>query len=565
MNVHAALGVVAFSVFVLGLRHGADPDHLAAIDNLTRNSLKGRARLARFVGTLFAGGHSVMVLAIAGLAGLLGSRIAVHRDIIENAGTWVSILTLFAIGGINLRQLDRGAGRLVGVKFGALPKGLRAATSPLAAIPIGLLFGLGFDTSSQIAAYSLALSHGTGLIAGLGIGLAFSLGMAVTDTLDSLLVHRLCTRQPLERAQATRIWIIAVTVMAFVVGGYELAQILGWHSPVSDLAVSGLLVAALIGVFVWTYLSASRARKNSPDASSELDFVPLHAQSPPFALATSGEQQTLGGHSMKRKAIGIAGILAIVAMAGSILVYSAHPVRGSDHQDSPTTVNRPPADITDVFVYQAPDNANNVVLQMDVWPLITHSEVPTSALDPAVMYQFKIDNTGDGVEDLTLQLRPTSAGTSQTINVYGPGKPAETGTNSSFIAKTGTVTFNDASGTAQANGVKVFVGPTKDPFFFDLLTFFNIIPDRYYGCHAPFTNAFGVPCGGATAGSFNGFTSAFNTLHSTNCSTTPAVDALSANQFNAIAIVAEIPKSLLINNAHPVVGVWATTSTKSGS
>lgn len=268
---------------------------------------------------------------------------------------------------------------------------------------------------------------------------------------------------------------------------------------------------------------------------------------------------------MKRKALGAAGAFAVLAIAVAMLLYSTHPVRGSDHQDSPTTVNRPPADITDVFMYQAPDNANNVVLQMDVWPLITHSEVPTSALDPSVMYQFKIDNTGDHVEDLVLQLRATSAGTNQSINVYGPGKPTETGTSSTFIDKVGSVTFNDKSGTPLANGVKVFVGPTKDPFFFDLLTFFNIIPDRYYGCHSPFTNAFGVPCGGATASSFNGFSAAFNTAHGTSCSTTPAVDTLSSNQFNAIAIVAEIPKSLLLNNAHPVVAVWATTSTKSGN
>jgi hypothetical protein len=151
--------------------------------------------------------------------------------------------------------------------------------------------------------------------------------------------------------------------------------------------------------------------------------------------------------------------------------------------------------------------------------------------------------------------------------VYGPAKPALTGTNSAFIAQTGTVPFNQsaASVTPLSNGVKVFVGPTKDPFFFDLLQFFNIIPDRYYGCHG-FPNAFNVPCGGATASSFNGFTSAFNTTHSTSCIiATPSSDALSAHQFNVIAIVVEMPKSLLLNPTHPVIGVWATTSTISGT
>lgn len=252
----AGFGVTAFTVFALGLRHGADPDHLAAIDNLTRNSAGARERLSRFVGTLFAGGHSIMVLSIAALAGLLGSRLAIHGDAIETVGTWVSIVTLFTIAAFNLRQLmRRHAGPIAGLKSALLPKALRAATSPLAAIPVGLLFGLGFDTSSQVATYTLAFTGGNGVALAAAIGLIFSLGMAVTDTLDSLLVHKLCARAPLDVIRATRAWIVAVTGLALAVGGYELAEVLGWHSPVPDLAVSALLVALLLAVFVWTYVT----------------------------------------------------------------------------------------------------------------------------------------------------------------------------------------------------------------------------------------------------------------------------------------------------------------------
>jgi high-affinity nickel-transport protein len=252
----AGFGITAFTVFALGLRHGADPDHLAAIDNLTRNSIATRERLSRFVGTLFAGGHSVMVLAIAMLAGLLGSRIAIHGDVLETVGTWVSIVTLFAIAGFNVRQLSLGrSGPMAGLKTAMLPKALRAATSPLAAIPVGLLFGLGFDTSSQVATYALAFTNGGGIVLAAVIGVIFSLGMAVTDTLDSMLVHKLCARAPLELVRATRVWIVAVTSLALAVGGFELAQALGWKSPVPDITVSAVLVASLLAVFAWTYLS----------------------------------------------------------------------------------------------------------------------------------------------------------------------------------------------------------------------------------------------------------------------------------------------------------------------
>src|SRR5205807_4962658 len=111
----------------------------------------------------------------------------------ESIGTWVSIATLFAIAAVNVRQLSLGrVSGVGGLKSAMLPKALRAASSPLAAIPVGLLFGLGFDTSSQVATYALAFTNGGGIALAALIGLIFSLGMAVTDTLDSVLVYKLC-------------------------------------------------------------------------------------------------------------------------------------------------------------------------------------------------------------------------------------------------------------------------------------------------------------------------------------------------------------------------------------
>ncbi len=254
----AGFAATAFTVFALGLRHGADPDHLAAIDNVTRNGMPRGSRLTRFAGTLFAGGHSVMVLTIAALAGLLGSHIAIHGDQLEIAGTWVSIATLVAIALLNLRQLRDGTRPFTGLKTALLPNALRAATNPLAAIPIGLLFGLGFDTSSQIATYALALGSGGGVALAAIIGLIFSLGMAVTDTLDSLLVFKLCSRAGASVTRATRLWLAGVTGLALAVAVYELEQLLGWRSPVPDIGVSAILVASLLAVFAWSYRWAGR-------------------------------------------------------------------------------------------------------------------------------------------------------------------------------------------------------------------------------------------------------------------------------------------------------------------
>ena len=254
------IGTGLFAVFALGLRHGADPDHLAAIDNMTRNSIDERPWLSRFVGTLFAGGHSIMVLSIAALVGLLGAHFAAHGALIETIGTWVSIVVLFAIAILNVRQLRAGGTRLAGAKTRLLPRALREATSPWVAVPVGLLFGFGFETSSQIATYAVAFGVNSGLLGALLVGAAFCLGMICTDTLDSVLVHRLVSDRSTLQSHTMRVWIVAVTLVALAVAGYELAQVLGWQSPVSDIDISYAIVASLVAVFAYIFAQTRRKR-----------------------------------------------------------------------------------------------------------------------------------------------------------------------------------------------------------------------------------------------------------------------------------------------------------------
>jgi uncharacterized protein DUF4331 len=256
--------------------------------------------------------------------------------------------------------------------------------------------------------------------------------------------------------------------------------------------------------------------------------------------------------SIKRYA---GGLTAIAALAAAAFIYTGHVAQASDHQDSPTTVARPGADITDVFVYQAPDNAANVVLQMNVHPLIPTGMGPSTFFDPAVMYQFKIENNSplSGVENVVLQFQATGTGASQQINVYGPSAPVITGTNSKFVAKVGSVTYNTVT-AALPNGIRVWAGPEKDNFFFDLARFFQILPDRNY------QNQPNPPPPDPALG-FRGFTAAYNTLHGTSCDLSASQDILSANGFNVLAIIAEVPKSMLGTGK---IGVWATTSTVTG-
>jgi hypothetical protein len=257
---------------------------------------------------------------------------------------------------------------------------------------------------------------------------------------------------------------------------------------------------------------------------------------------------------MKSSSSALGGGLAVAALVMTAVLYNALPVRGSDHQDSPTVVARPAADITDVFVYPAGDNPANVVLQMDVDPLLTPATAPTAALDPAVLYQFKISHgAAAGAEDMAIQIQANAAGTAQVVNVYGPFAPFP-GTVSTLGPNTGSVAFNSTTAAPLGNGMRVFVGPRADPFFFDLFQFFSFLPDRNAQTpgsppKAPFSFKFPAP-----AGAF------------ASCVQGTPVDALSANNFNVLSIVIEAPRALIAPaSGSQMIHVWATTSTASGT
>ena len=125
----------------------------------------------------------------------------------------------------------------------------------------------------------------------------------------------------------------------------------------------------------------------------------------------------------------ILGSLAVVAVAAAGVLYAVHPAKSSDHQDTYNLANRSntSADITDVFVFPSPTNAANVVLAMDVSPLIPAGMGAAKFFDPTLMWQFKISHGATSPEDQVIQFGVTGTGASQTITMYGPAKPNEVG------------------------------------------------------------------------------------------------------------------------------------------
>ncbi|HVT39199.1 MAG TPA: DUF4331 family protein [Gemmatimonadaceae bacterium] len=236
--------------------------------------------------------------------------------------------------------------------------------------------------------------------------------------------------------------------------------------------------------------------------------------------------------SFSRRTLRIAAI-AILGIASAAAV--TRRVLASDHQDTPEVELNPRMDLDDVFAFPG-SSADRIVLVMDTSSPIAGQN---ASFDPNLLYQFKIDNTGDAVEDQVIQVTfDGGTGANQKFTVRGPVAPASTGTRNTLLSTGQTVTGNVGSVVGSAPGIQVFTGLRADPFVIDLEQFFAIIPDR-----RPSLGPLSTPST-PTATAFRN----------------PGVDFL--RPFNALVIVIELPKSMLLASTDPTakIGVWGTIS-----
>jgi len=178
---------------LLGVRHALDVDHIAAIDNLVR--MRNAAKSARWIGSLFSMGHMFAVCAeMVALVYVVKSLEG--ESSFQLLGGIVGATVLATIGGVNLfsiRRYGRSGFSILAQRVAGTTKFAGAVGSPLL---IGFIFGLGFDTASQISA--LTVSAVASATQGVQIALIltgfFALGMVPTDTLDSLILREVFSR-----------------------------------------------------------------------------------------------------------------------------------------------------------------------------------------------------------------------------------------------------------------------------------------------------------------------------------------------------------------------------------
>lgn len=251
---------LAALVFLLGLKHGFDADHLATIDGLTRHNARHRRAFARYCGVLFSLGHGAVVIAIALAVGLASERWAAPAWL-ELSGAWISISFLALIGTVNLRAVLAAAPHEIvapiGLKGRFLGR-LSCAARPWSVALVGSLFALSFDTVSQSALFAMTAAQFGGAEHALALGVLFLLGMLVTDGINGLWISRLIARADQIAVVASRAMGLAVSMVALLVAAFGAAKLaVPAVEAFSDgrEAAFGAVVVAVIGS---SYLLARR-------------------------------------------------------------------------------------------------------------------------------------------------------------------------------------------------------------------------------------------------------------------------------------------------------------------
>lgn len=287
-----SLGILAY---VFGLRHAADADHIAAIDNTTRKLMQDGQRPLG-VGFFFSLGHSTIVFLLATALVLATRAVAGHIPFLEHVGgivgTLISAIFLYAIAVLNLvilrgiydvfRRLHqaRKAGetpqaeldRLLeqrGLMNRLLGRFYRSIRRSYQMYPVGVLFGLGFDTASEVALLGIsafAASHHMPAVYALVLPALFTAGMALVDTADGVMMqyaYGWAFLKPIRKVYYNLTITAVSVVVALVIGTIESLQVLamefslrgGFWTAIEHLRFSDLGYV-IIGILLTGWLLA---------------------------------------------------------------------------------------------------------------------------------------------------------------------------------------------------------------------------------------------------------------------------------------------------------------------
>jgi nickel/cobalt transporter (NiCoT) family protein len=320
---YPALLGVALLAYTFGLRHSVDADHISAIDNVTRKLMQENKRPVA-VGFFFSLGHSTIVVALTVAIAIAATFVSTAIPALKSAGgligTSVSAAFLYLIALINFlvlweiflafRKVRRGEDYddksldefldqrgLMGRFFRPL---LRIVDTSWKMYPVGVLFGLGFDTATEVGILGIAASQagkGLPIIDILIFPALFTAGMCLMDTTDGILMlgaYGWAFVKPIRKLYYNlNITLISVLV-AFVVGTIEVITIIAMEFKMSgglwDYFGSldfGVLGGIIIGIFVVSWVVSTVIYKVKKYDDIEVMMAP--SESDKELIGSSGQ------------------------------------------------------------------------------------------------------------------------------------------------------------------------------------------------------------------------------------------------------------------------------------
>jgi len=283
----------AFLAYTFGLRHAVDADHIAAIDNVTRKLMQEGKRPFS-VGFFFSLGHSTIVVVASLVVYLTATVVATQFDAVKSVtaivGTSISAFFLVAIALVNVvilrgvwqtfQEVREGRGYmdqsldtlLGGGMLGRIFRPLfRMVSRPWHMYPIGILFGLGFDTATEVALLGIAAAaatKGLPVVAMAVFPVLFTAGMTLVDTTDGILMvgaYGWAFMKPIRKLYYNLTITFVSVIVALMVGGIEVTGLLkdqlnltgGFWDLIGSLNDNfGALGFVIIGVFVLSWVGS---------------------------------------------------------------------------------------------------------------------------------------------------------------------------------------------------------------------------------------------------------------------------------------------------------------------
>jgi nickel/cobalt transporter (NiCoT) family protein len=256
MTYEWAFLATGLTLVAMGLRHALDVDHITAIDNLIR--FNNASKRARWVGTGFSAGHMMSVL------GEMILIVFVAASVIDQGGAFslstgiMGAMALGFIGIINFYAMKKYGKTSATLLVGRILPRTKFMGTMGSSFVVGIIFGLGFDTATQLSA--IALSAAATVIGGIETALemiaVFGVGMVAMDTLDSVLFRAAFVKTL--GTTGYRYLSYALSATALIIAGSSLYESVSNSSIVPEYTGPVLAVGVLVCTFAYARLRKNR-------------------------------------------------------------------------------------------------------------------------------------------------------------------------------------------------------------------------------------------------------------------------------------------------------------------